>query len=259
MVGCFTFRVDPDRSWRMKEEPQEYERSDEGERRKGLNWGMIAVGVIVGVALLAGFSPCLFSGSTRQRAARDRTEAINNAKQVGLALLEFEQEFGSFPGEETSEMVKKATGTELDLSGTSSNAMFRQLIAFGIQSEDIFYCKHPEGIRKPDKDIAPRKALEAGEVGFSYIYGQSTKDEELDPGRIVLEVPMKIGTDQFWEKPYGMKAVLLRLDNSVEAPLIREKDGKASVGDGRTLFDTGEGTAWGNRGPVDIRHPERGK
>ena len=243
----------------MKEELQEWESADEGEKRKGLNWGMIAVGVVVGVTALAGFSPCVFSGSARQQAARDRTEAISNAKQVGLALLEFEQEFGSFPSEETAEMVKKATGTELDLSGTSSNALFRQLIAFGIQAEDIFYCKHPEGIRKPDRDISPGKALEAGEVGFSYIYGQSTKGAVANSERIVLAAPMKIGTDEFWEEPFGMKAVLLKLDNSVSAPLIRESDGKASVGDGKTLFDTGEGTVWGNDGPVDIRHPERGR
>ncbi|MGB6219666.1 hypothetical protein [Haloferula sp.] len=153
----------------MKEKPQEQEKTaeDGARERKGLNWGMIGVGVFVGALLLFVFSPCFLLSSGRQGEARDRTQAINNAKQAGLALLEFDQEFGSFPNEETAALVKKATETDLDLSGTSSNAMFRQLIAFGIQSEDIFYCKHPEGIRKPDRDMSPGKALEAGEVGFS--------------------------------------------------------------------------------------------
>ena len=149
----------------MKEELQEWESADGGEKRKKFSMARVLVIVIVVVVVGLAINPPRLS----HRKPHDRTEAVNNAKQIGLALLEFEQEFGSFPSEETAEMVKKATGTELDLSGTSSNAMFRQLIAFGIQAEDIFYCKHPEGIRKPDRDISPGKALEAGEVGFSYI------------------------------------------------------------------------------------------
>ncbi|MGB6222068.1 hypothetical protein [Haloferula sp.] len=243
----------------MKEKPEEEVEQlveEEAEKSKGWNWGMIVVGVFV-VFVLAGLSAPMV---LRCKKAPERTQAISNAKQVGLALLEFDQEFGSFPDEETAAMVKKSSETKLDLSGTSSNAMFRQLIAFGIQSEDIFYCLHPEGIRKPDRKMGPGKALEAGEVGFSYLMngneGQNTSD---NPGRAVLAAPMKIGTEEFWSKPYQGKAVILRLDNSVDAPLIRKADGKVSVGNGKTLFDTGPETVWGNDGLVDVRHPERGR
>lgn len=37
------------------------------------------------------------------------TEAMNNARQIGLALIEFEAEYGSFPTAETRKQVEEAT------------------------------------------------------------------------------------------------------------------------------------------------------
>jgi hypothetical protein len=221
---------------------------------RGMNtlqfWTMIVVGFSV-LFVVAGLSAPMI---LRSRKASDRTYAINNAKQVGLALLEFDREFGSFPNAKTAALVKSQTRTGIDLSGTSSNAMFRQLIAFGIQSEDIFYCLHPEGIRKPDRVMTPGRALQAREVGFSYIAGL---DSSMNPGIPVLLTPMKIGTEEFWGDVHGHKAVILRLDNSVEAPLIRSKDDKVSVGGGKTLFDTGPMSVWPAGHVIDLRHPEK--
>lgn len=257
-MGCFTFRFRVVRNWRMKEEPQVDEEAtlEEVPKLKGWNWGMIVIGVFAGVVFLVLSAPMVI----RCPKAANRTQAINNAKQVGLALLEFDQEFGSFPNDETAALIKKSTGTSLDLSGGSSNALFRQLIAYGIQSEDIFYCLHPQGIHKPDGDISPGKALEAGEVGWSYFSGQSISTvDPLQEGRPLLAAPMVIGTETFWTKPFKGKAVILRLDNSVEAPLIRDADRKVSVGSGKTLFDVGEDTVWGVDGKIDLRHPEPGR
>ena len=212
-------------------------------------WMVMVFGVVI--FLLAFLSMPMV---LRSKKAPDRTQAINNAKQVGLALLEFEMEFGKFPDASTVAAVKASTKTTHDLSGTSSNAMFRQLIAFGIQSEDIFYCLHPEGIRKPDKILTPGNALAPREVGFSYIAGLDTS---MNPGRPVLLTPMKIGTEEFWPRPHGKKAVILRIDNSVEVPLIRSADNKGSIGGGMTVFDTGPGTVWGSGFHIDLRHPEK--
>ena len=228
------------------------------ETSKSWNWGMMVVGVFVVLALAGLSAPMVL----RCPKATERTWAINNAKQVGLALLEFDQEFGSFPDETTAAMVKKSTGTDLDFSGQSSNAMFRQLIAFGVQSEDLFFVpKHPECRNKPDNNISEDKALEDGEVGWSYIMlaGGVGQNASGNPGRPVLAAPMKIGTEQFWPDAFGDKGVILRLDNSVEAPLIRSKDLKISVGNGETLFDTGPESVWGEIGLIDIRYPEPGK
>jgi len=209
------------------------------------------VGLILATVLAGLTAPLTF----RCRKAANRTQAINNAKQVGLALLEFDQEFGSFPSYETVPEVRKASKVKYDLSGSSSNAMFRQLIAFGIQSEDIFYCLHHESIRKPDRNLSPGKALEAGEVGFSYISGQKSSD---NPARVVLAAPIRIGATTAWTDTFKGKAVLLRIDNSVEAPAIRQRDHKIPIGNGKTLLETGADTVWGVNTIIDLRHPEPG-
>lgn len=217
----------------------------------GQFWGMMGVGAVMVLLVAAVAWPLMF----RQRGhGSDRVQAINNAKQVGLALLEFDQEYGSFPNASTAAMVKKDTGTKLDLSGGSSNAMFRQLIAYGIQSEDIFFTRHAEGSRKPDRVLTPGFALKAREVGFSYVAGL---DSWMNPAIPVMMTPMRTGTREFWMgRDFGDKAVILRLDNSVEAPVIRSSDRKVSVGNGLTLFDTGPDTVWGSGHWIDLRHPE---
>jgi prepilin-type N-terminal cleavage/methylation domain-containing protein len=201
--------------------------------------------VIVIIAALAGLSAPMI---LRQRKAADRTQGINNAKQIGLALLEFDQEFGSFPDNDTAETVKDSTGSELNLSGDTSNDYFRQLIAYGIQSEDIFYCK-ASYTRKPDKVFTAGKALEPGEVGFGYIMLDATTAQNTsgNPGRTVVAAPLIAGKTDFTfdGDPFGDKAVLLRLDNSVEAPLIRKSDMKVSVGNGKTLEQGGDESVWG--------------
>ena len=205
--------------------------------------------VIVIIAALAGLSAPMI---LRQQKAAARTEAISNAKQVGLALLEFDQEYGSFPDDDTATSVEDSTGTDLNLSGGTANDYFRQLIAFGIQSEDIFYTK-TSYTRKPDKVLTASKALEPGEVGFGYIMltgsvGQNTSG---NPGRPVLATPLLNAAEDwtFDGDPYGDKAVLLRLDNSAEAPLIRSKDNKVSVGNGKVIEDTGPDSVWGTENP----------
>ncbi|MFC7337630.1 hypothetical protein ACFQY0_10615 [Haloferula chungangensis] len=213
-------------------------------------WTVSMVGAVI--LLIGGL--VLWPMILRQRKAVDRTRAIGNCKQIGLALLEFEQEFGAFPNEKTAELVRRSTKTPLDLPGRSTNAAFRQLVAFGIGAEAIYYCVHPEMDKKPDGDISPGKAIEAGETGYSYIAGFDTKAK---PGIPLVLAPMRIGTEAFWEEPYGGKAVLLRADNSVEAPLIRRSDGKVPVGSGKTVFDTGADTVWGEGFDVDMWHPER--
>ncbi|MCH7227603.1 type II secretion system protein [Haloferula sp. A504] len=213
--------------------------------------------VIVIIAALAGLSAPMI---LRQQKAAARTEAINNAKQMGLALLEFDQEFGSFPDDATAELVSDATGYQGTLTGSTSNDYFRQLIAYGIQSEDIFYTRTAY-TRKPDNVVNNDDALEAGEVGFGYIMldqgvGQNTSG---NPGRPVLATPL-LDAQTTWEfdpDPYGAKAVILNLDNSAEAPTIRGTDNKVTVGGGRTLEQTGDDTVWGTSTNPTLVAPQK--
>ncbi|GAA5482773.1 type II secretion system protein [Haloferula sargassicola] len=225
-------------------------------RRRGFTLVELLV-VIVIIAALAGLSAPMV---LRQRKAADRTQAINNAKQVGMYLIEFDQEFGSFPDNTTAQAVKDAMGTKLDLSGNTSNDYFRQIIAYGADNEDIFYTKTPY-TRKPDKDISPGKALSQGEVGFGYIMLSAEKGQNStgNSNRPVLATPL-LDAQTNWTfdpGPYGGKAVILRLDNSVEAPPIREDNNMVMIGGGKTLQKNGQGSVWGNVNPV-MKAPDTG-
>lgn len=202
--------------------------------------------VIVIIAALAGLSAPMI---LRQQKAAARTEAISNAKQVGLALLEFDQEYGSFPDDATAEDVTDSTGSDLTLTGSTSNDYFRQLIAYGVQSEEIFYTKCAY-TRKPDNVTTTGNALEPGEVGFGYVMLDQTTGQNTsgNPGRPVLVTPL-LDANTSWEfdpDPYGSKCVILRLDNSAKALQIRDDTNEVSLGGGRKIQDTGDDTIWGN-------------
>lgn len=205
----------------------------ESNRRKGL--GIIAI-----LAVLAGFAAQKMIRSYKNT---DQTEAVSTARQIGLALFEFETEYGRFPDESTIESVRRSTGTELKLGNRSSNDFFRQLIASGIASkEQMFHAKIP-GARKPDGDIEGDRALEKGEVGFSYLAGQTSVG---NPGRPLLVTPLIPGTDRFDRTLFNGKGVILRMGGSATSITI-DSSGHALL-DGRNVLDPAH-PVWGGNPP----------
>lgn len=213
--------------------------------------------VIVIIAALAGLTAPMVM---RQRKKADQTEATNNARQVGMALFEFETEYGSFPDRDTATAVAEATGSNLNMSGDSANDYFRQLIAAGIaQAETMFFAKAPY-TRKPDDIMNGAKALAAGENGFGYIMnGNIGFGIGGTPSRPIIATPLlNAATDgTFDPDPFDGKAVVLRLDNSVRSLQIRKTDKKVSLGGGQTLLQTGENTVWGSDTSPRLRAPLR--
>jgi len=212
---------------------------------KPVFYGAIVASILF---VLGGFVilPSLTGGRHRHH---DQTEATSNARQIGLALFEFDTEYGTFPSPATRGAVEKDFGTAISLSGASSNALFRQLFAVGFtQSEHMFYAKI-KGWKKPDGDITPGNILEPGSCGFSYITGLSTKD---DPSTPVALTPLIQGTTKFDAKALEGKAIVLRVDNSVTSYKI-QKDGH--------IYDKGvdllspKHPIWKGKAP-DIRYPE---
>lgn len=202
--------------------------------------------VIVGIAMLAGLSAPLI---IRQRKKADQTEAVSNARGIGLALYEFKTEYGAFPDDETAAKVAAATETEI-VKGTSSNARFRQLIRAGIsQSETIFYAK-TAGTHKPDNSFLGEDCLETGECGFAYVGNLLTSDETRRPLAMTPFVP---GTHRFDDHPFDGKAVILWTDNSVTSLPIDRATGEIMV-DGKNLLDP-QHPIWGGQAPV-IALPE---
>ncbi|MCH7226123.1 hypothetical protein [Haloferula sp. A504] len=201
---------------------------------------VLAIVVMVSVPLITG-----------QQKSANYTEALSNTRSLSCAFLEFDQEFGSFPTKETRSLVMDATGTDPGPPTGSANDCFRQLIAYGIQSEDIFFATHPEGSSKPDNLTQPfaTEALKPGEAGLSYVYGLNTS---LDPEYPLLIAPMRTGS-HLAHRTYGGKVVVRFIDSST-LPCTVNRHGEILLPDGTLLFDPAR-PIWQNR-PIDIRHPE---
>ncbi len=173
------------------------------------------------------------------------TEAVNNAKQVFYLMIEFDGDYGEFPGDGTAVIHKDENGEPyLDMrayKGRYSNDYLRQFIVAGYtKSEEIFYV-YGASDKKPDNVISsPGKILEAGECGFAYVKNQSTSDNS---GRPILISQMTGEGLTFDSDPYDGKAVVLRIDGAVKQLRIN-KAGEAVVQGTQTLFDTGPGTVW---------------
>ncbi|QJE95775.1 hypothetical protein [Luteolibacter luteus] len=185
----------------------------------------------------------------KSKVVSQRAVALNNARQIGISLFEFDAEYGSFPSAATIPDVKAATSTSLTLDDSSSNKLFRQLIAYGLKSERPFFADIP-GTRRPD-DIfsSDATAISKGECGFSYITGLNSSG---NPKLPVVMTPMEPGTQSFYQlKQFRKEAIILRLDNSA-SPASIEKNGAVVVGGGLTLFDP---KLWGSVKP-DLRWPE---
>lgn len=200
---------------------------------------------ILGLVLLFAGSPLIL----RSKKAVERTEALNNVRQIGLALFEFEADYGRFPDASTIPEVQRRTSTPLALGTASSNQLFRQLLATVLKSEKPFYAKIP-GAKRPDNVFhSDATALAKGECGFSYVAGLRSSD---DPQLPVAMTPMIPGTRRFSTATVlNEKAVVLRLDQSAKAETINNR-GHAMVGGGRNLFDP---ALWGGITP-DLKWPE---
>ena len=235
----------------------------EEQRKSKITWGQL-LGIILVVILilmaLAGLSAPVILKSAK---AADRTEAINNIKQIGALLLEFDTEYGNFPDNETAQDVKEVTKTDFILSGQYSNDYFRQMLADRKpdRSEKPFWCKTSQSPKKADDDFSTAaKALAAGEVGFSYIMASPTQGQSAsgEPSRPVVVAPSyHFQPDWTFETEMGAgKAVVLRLDNSATAMVIRESDRKVMTIVGKTLGETGEGTPSGTKITPFLRAPQ---
>lgn len=205
--------------------------------------------VIAIIATLAGVGvPVIMS----QKKKGDRSQAINNAKEIGMALFNFDQEYGNYPCDATATTLKD-NGSTLTFGTTNSNDYFRQLIAGGVTSEKPFYAKGAY-TKKPDNVMTGTKALDVGEVGFAYI--MKTSSEALpssgNTGRpIIVSSVFEAKTDGTFDPDvYDRMAVVQRLDNSASLESIKTTDKKVSIGGGKTLFDPGTDTVWDDITPV---------
>lgn len=174
--------------------------------------------------------------------------SMMNLRQVGLALFEFDAEYGAFPDKEAAEDVKDATGTALRLGSATSNEYFRQLIASVARTEKIFQFGAPA--KPADERInGAGEALAKGECDFAYLPGSAAAS---DPGTPVVLGPLVPGKMKFDPAPLAGKAVVLTVDGAVKTFPIT-KEGEVLM-EGKSLFDPAQ-PFWKDRKP-EVAWPE---
>lgn len=177
------------------------------------------------------------------------TQSFSHLKSLYMLLIDFDQDYGAFPSNNTAKAVTDNSGSAIPLNGTSSNAYFRQIIAGGyVQSERIF-CPYPVLGRFPDEDTTGSRALGPNECIYAYIPHQSTTPTPAAP---VILAPLIPGTTTFDRKVLDGYAVYLSIDGVSHTEPIA-KDGHVYIG-GMDLFDPRQ-PFWGGKVPV-IAYPE---
>jgi hypothetical protein len=169
--------------------------------------------------------------------------AINNLRQIGIALLEFETEYGEYPNEDTAGAVKEATETEADLKAATSNDCFFQLIAAGIVQTDRIFT-FTGGVEQVEKEGV---ALEQCDFALLMV-----KTAVGNPNKPLVVSPLLNGKETFDPVALGGRAVVLHLDCSVRSYPI-DKDGRVMI-NGMDLFDPKQ-PFWNGEVP-EIRWPK---
>lgn len=196
--------------------------------------------VIAIIATLAGIATPVYIINIR---SADYTKASLNVRQVGIALFNFDKEFGSYPDDQTRESLDP--DAVLSTAG-GSNRYFSQLFAAGqIDQERPFYCKS-SFTREPDNKRSSGKLLEAGEVGFSYVMESAGKGLN---SSVNSAIPLVLAAasgrnDGTWNRTvYNHKAVVLGIDMSVINATVNDQ-GELLIRAGEKLMDTGGDSVW---------------
>ena len=177
------------------------------------------------------------------------SEPLSNIRQIGLLLFDFEEEYARFPDATTIPAVQAATGTSLALGSSSSNDLFRQLVAhFDLKREREFWANTSTTPNRPN-DILGTNALAPGECAFTYISGLTSASDTQTP---IVMAPVIPGTWKFDPKPFDGNAVVLFLNSSTTAFPI-DKNGDVII-NGLNLFDPRQ-PFWRGKAP-DIKYPE---
>jgi prepilin-type N-terminal cleavage/methylation domain-containing protein len=216
--------------------------------------GFTLVELLVVIVIIAALAGLTAPQVLRMKKKGDLAEATSNARQIGLALAQFDADVGGYPDDASVDAVKDLTGDDelTGVSGDDSNSYFRQLIYAGVtDSEQPFFAKTSYSKAKPNDVTNPaEEMLEEGEVGFGYIMKDATTSQAVVSGRPVCVAPLQSGvtTGKMEFDPYDGKAIALFTDSSVRQLTIRKTDNEALLSGGKKILEGGTGTVWESLG-----------
>ena len=232
-------------------------KTKEPSHQKGFTLTELLV-VMTILVVLAGIAPASIFKALKRAAV---AEAINNAKQVKLALDVFALDFdGQFPNEDTAEyLAKGGTGT------TYSNDFFRQLFLSGVtESEIIFWVKNspaagsnsaPDDKVKEGGRMQPQEILQDGDVHWAYISEQTNLDTTSRP---LLIDGYEKNTSEWDPDLWENKVIVVRIDGSTKAMRMRLSDGKVLDGSKNDILSS-QADAWDGDSPSDLlKQPQPG-
>ncbi|MCP5543056.1 MAG: hypothetical protein H7A49_04025 [Akkermansiaceae bacterium] len=226
--------------------------SEQAKRSRRWMVGIWLVGMlsVVGVVVMASL-PLM----ARKSKCRGVTPELNNSRQIGLALLDFETEFGSMPNADTlAKLRTKHPASTVPMGTATSNDFFRQLIVTGCaQSEGIFFARSVQTPKWPDDFTHGNHALEKGECSFSYILdGSSSADPPVPVAIAPLARGKKLADMKTLRKydSYERKVVALMSDNSARTFPVDMKTGRILHG-AKDLFDPSQ-PFWHGKAPVVV-------
>jgi prepilin-type N-terminal cleavage/methylation domain-containing protein len=214
--------------------------------------GFTLVELLVVIVIIAALAGLTAPQVIKMKKKGDLAEATNNAKQLGLAFMQFDTDIGGYPDDDTIQTLEDITGEQptRTLTGNSSNAYFRQFIEAGIvESEQPFFAKTSYTKSKPDDLTKGVEALKGGECGFGYVMKSQGEAITAGSSRPICVTPLKEGstTGEMETDPYDNKSIVLFTDNSVRQLNIRKSDSKAILSGGNDILKGGsDETIWGS-------------
>ena len=204
-------------------------------------WWMLALAVILPFVFV---SVVIVPSVGRSHRSSAMATTSHNAKQIHLALFDFDQDYGQFPCDATAKSEPKLRG----YYGVYSNDYLGQLLASGIvESESNFYAQGGTKLdQRVDDDFSTKeKTLEAGECGFAYVKGLNTVESNYKTP--LLLSPMYGDGYKFNNEIYNGRAMILRVDGALKQYKI-DADHLLMTNESRGFFPRGQRHGMGRGG-----------
>lgn len=189
----------------------------------------------------------------RPRGGPDFRQELNNMRQIGFALIEFETEFGKMPDDTTIERVRERyPDTRVPMGNRSSNDYFHQFFAARIVENPSIFYGTGVATHRASEVVDGQPPLPPGTCGFAYIIRDGGSKPPTTPLVLYPLIRGELRFDQKLSKRHGNRVIILAMDNSAKSyPLDRK--GRLII-NGRDFFDPAQ-PHWGG-GTFRVVWPE---